>query len=153
MQSSNIRSFRKLLRRLERLLISPLKDYCCGVTLAQCHALLEIEERGETTLVDMTKSMNLDKSTLSRTVDGLANIGLVKRVPHPSDRRFTLLTLTKQGKGIAEKLNNVNDGYFKSVFDVIPREKHGGVIEHLEYLVEGIAQIEQKRGEGSCCSL
>ena len=152
MKSSKIRSFRKLLRRLERSLICALKDCCCGVTLAQCHALLEIEDQGETTLMDMTKAMNLDKSTLSRTVDGLVNVGLVKRVPHPTDRRFTLLALTKQGEDLAKNLNSVNDDYFKKVFKAIPRGKHDGVIEHLEYLVEGISQLDQNRGEEPCCS-
>lgn len=145
MKTATIRSFRKQLRRFERLLNGQLKDYCCGVTLGQCHTLLEIEEQGKTTIVNLTKILDLDKSTLSRTIDGLVNIGLVKRVPHPSDRRYTQLDLTKQGKDICKRLNKENDNYFKRVFQMIPSEEHDGVIEHFEILVQGFSKLEERQ--------
>ena len=55
----------------ERLTARQLKEESCcrGVTLAQCHTILEIEELGQATTVELSKRLGLDKSTLSRTID------------------------------------------------------------------------------------
>jgi DNA-binding MarR family transcriptional regulator len=144
MESSEIRSFRKILRQFERLLNSQLKHCCSGVTLAQCHALLEIEEAGEATLIQLSKNLGLDKSTLSRTIDGLVRIDLVNRVTHPSDRRFMLLTLTPRGKKTCADINRANDEYYGHVFQTIPEEKHGEVITYFRMLVQAMNSNESK---------
>jgi DNA-binding MarR family transcriptional regulator len=155
MNVAQVRTFRKILRRFERLQAAQLKDTCCccGVTLAQCHALLEIEEQGNSHISLLTKSLGLEKSTVSRTVDGLVNIGLVKRVPRASDRRFIALTLTKKGKEICKKINGQNDAYFKDVFRTIPRDLHEEVIDRFHLLVQAIARRDApgKSGDGSYC--
>lgn len=149
MDLSTIRLFRKTLRRFERLFESQKKYACCfvGVTIAQCHALLEIGELGQTTTVDLSKSMGLDKSTLSRTIDGLVNIGLVERIPHPTDRRFTLLALTKQGKKICGEINVTNDAYYQSAFNAIPEEEHKNVIKYFGQLVQALEDYERSTQE------
>jgi len=49
MADSSIRSFRKGLRALERQVELALvaQTECCGVTPAQCHLLLAVEEAGD----------------------------------------------------------------------------------------------------------
>ncbi len=88
MEKTKIREFRKALRQLERLIDSQQKFCCNGVTLAQCHALLEVEELGQATTGQLADSLNLDKSTLSRTIDGLVNLRLLERLSDPKDRRI-----------------------------------------------------------------
>lgn len=142
MNISEIRFFRKTVRRFERLLSDQVKeDSCCiGVTLAQCHALLEIEEHGETTIRELTGSLGLDKSTLSRTIDSLVKAGLVERIPHPSDRRFMLLNLTDRGKATCNEINATNDAYYTKIFQSIPVRKHEGVVESLGLLVRAMEE-------------
>jgi len=137
MKQHELRSFRKLLRMLERLTANQLKEESCchGVTLAQCHTILEIEALDQATTIALAKRLGLDKSTLSRTVDGLVNVGLVERVPHPTDRRFMLLSLTAQGRGVADQINQSNDHYYSRVFREIDTDKHREVIDNFETLV------------------
>jgi DNA-binding MarR family transcriptional regulator len=144
-KKDHIRAFRKLLRRFEQLISHHLKENgCCeGVTLAQCHTLLEIEDLGKTTIGDLAKKLGLDKSTLSRTVEGLVNIGLVERVVHPTDRRFTLLKLTDQGTEICTRINKGNDQYFAEVFEGIPSENH----QHLNHCIELLVDAMRKKNE------
>ena len=153
MGGSKIRSFRKTLRQFERLLDGLLKESCCccGITTAQCHALLEIEADGQTTTVQLSKSLGLDKSTLSRTIDGLVNIGLAERIPHPSDRRYTLIALSKQGKIICEEINRVNDDYFERVFRAIPDAEHDEVTRYFGILVKAIADHDHRAGKETGC--
>jgi DNA-binding MarR family transcriptional regulator len=140
METKQIRSFRRTLRRFERLLESQLKDTCCciGVSMAQCHALMEIEEQGETTAAALSESMGLDKSTLSRTVDGLVGIGLLERRENPDDRRYTLLSLTSQGRKICDEINSANDEHYGRVLESIPARMSGQVIESFSVLVDAI---------------
>ena len=137
MQKHTIRSFRRLLRRFERLTEHQLKadSGCQGVSMAQCHTLLEIEELGRTTTVELSRRLGLDKSTLSRTIEGLVSTGLVKRRPHPSDRRFTLLSLSQKGCRTADRINQANDRHYHQVFVNIHPDRHVRVVEHFGELV------------------
>ena len=140
MEKQRVRSFRKLLRLFERLTANQIKlDSCCqGVTLAQCHTVLEIEDLGQATTVELSKRLGLDKSTLSRTIDGLVNTGLVERVAHPTDRRFNLLSLTTKGQEVADRINQSNDEFYSRVFEGIEGEHHDEVIDNFENLVWAI---------------
>jgi DNA-binding MarR family transcriptional regulator len=140
MPLAKIRRFRKILRKLERELNDRLKENTiyCGVSLAQCHAVLEIEEQRETTIGKLAKSLGLDKSTLSRTIDGLFNVGLVKRFPHQADRRYMAITLTKQGQATCGKINSTSDDYFIRIFQTIPEEKHDTIIESFGIVAEAM---------------
>jgi DNA-binding MarR family transcriptional regulator len=142
MDRDKIRSFRKSLRLFERLTAAQLKgDSCChGVTLAQCHTILEIEALGQATIVALVRQLDLDKSTLSRTIDGLVNMGLVDRTPHPTDRRFMLLSLTPQGLETADRINQSNDAYFGNVFQEIPAQDRDDVINHFKQLTTAMWQ-------------
>jgi len=143
MKTTKIRSFRNRLRAFERKLWGQFNDQqngesCSNVSLAQCHAILELGELGQTTIGKLATSMGLDKSTLSRTIDSLVHKGIVRRSPDPSDRRFTLVHLTKTGASTCEQINSTNDAYFERVFKTIPNEEHAKIIQSFELLVEAI---------------
>ncbi|MEJ2038731.1 MAG: MarR family transcriptional regulator [Desulfosarcinaceae bacterium] len=141
MNQHEIRKFRHNLRRFERLVVSHFKGFgCCeGVSLAQCHALMEIDGQGPLNLGELAGSLGLDKSTLSRTVDGLVNIGLVERKPHPRDRRSILLSLTDQGQRTCDNINANNDALFLRVFNRIDPQTRGDIAAHFQTLVETMA--------------
>ena len=140
MKEASIRSFRKTLSRLERISGGKFKESSNGngVTPAQGHTLLEIEQKGQSTLVRIAKNLSLDKSTLSRTVDGLVKIGLLMRVPDPSDRRSNLITLTARGRAICRRLNRTHDDYYGRVINRIPKQKREQVVESVALLVRAM---------------
>lgn len=116
MKQSSIRAFRRNLRRFERLNQLANTTCCGGITLAQCHILLEIENLSETTTKQLSENLWLDKSTLSRTIDGLKKQGFIKRYSSPRDRRFTILSLTRKGIDKCKTLNTYNDNLYIDVF-------------------------------------
>ena len=136
----------------ERLTAQQLReDSCCqGVTLAQCHTILEIEDMVQATTVELSKRLGLDKSTLSRTVDGLVNIGLLERVPDPKDRRFNRLSLTGKGQEVADQINQANDEFFQEVFDGIEGERHDEVIDNFETLVRALYRYQKYLKKKNC---
>ena len=152
MDDQKIRSFRKTLRKFERLTHVHTKSCCRGVTLAQCHVMLEIEEHDQATTGQLAEQLGLDKSTLSRTIDGLVNSGLVERLRHPSDRRFTPLALTKKGKEACHAFNRDADGYYGRVLSNIPEADTKEVLKYFVLLVQALADEEdQYRIKSVCC--
>jgi DNA-binding MarR family transcriptional regulator len=123
MKKDIIRSFRRNLRRFERLNQLANVTCCSGITLAQCHVLLEIEDLAETTTKQLSENLKLDKSTLSRTVDGLKKLGLIKRCTHAHDRRFTILTLTSKGKNKCDSLNKYNDDLYSNICERLSQKE------------------------------
>jgi hypothetical protein len=76
MEIKAVEQFRAKLREIERAVWIQTRSeaLCCGVTMAQCHAILEIGDAGELNLKDLSARLGLDTSTLSRTVESLAYV-------------------------------------------------------------------------------
>jgi DNA-binding MarR family transcriptional regulator len=67
------------------------------LTITQCYVLDILVRRGPLSLNELAVEMLLDKSTLSRVVDGLEKQRAVKRTSHPADGRSTLIEPTRSG--------------------------------------------------------
>lgn len=148
-----IRIFLEKLGQLEREIGLQLKNEieCCGVSLAQCHALLEIGKAGETSVVDLAAALGLDNSTLSRQINGMVNVGLVNRVLNPKDRRYVSITLTGQGQKVYQSIEERCSKHYTRVFEFIPREKQQQVLESFNLLVDAIIMARKDGGAADCC--
>jgi DNA-binding MarR family transcriptional regulator len=127
-----------------------LRTCCEGVTLAQCHVLLAVDAPGETTTGALAAELYLDKSTLSRTVDGLVEKGLMRRIPDESDRRVTRLRLTERGQATCNALHRANDEHYRRIFEHIPQRSREAVMRHFALFVRAFAEYEEDR-EAACC--
>ncbi len=145
-----IRGFREKLRRLEREVGWQLKSdtECCGVTLAQCHIIMELGDKGEASVVDLSSALGLDASTLSRHINGMVNVGLVDRVLNPRDRRYVSITLTEQGRKVYKSIEDICNAKYSRIFELIPEKKRGQVLECFNLLVD--AFVEEAK-TGGCC--
>lgn len=135
---------RELVRLLERKL-SILENgemSCCGVSLAQCHALVEIGRAGSISLVDLSKLLNLDNSTLSRTVNNLVDNKMAERELDPNDRRYVVIKLSPGGVSAFREIESNMGAYFLQVFGAIPEDKKDQVLESLGLLTKAISEID-----------
>lgn len=139
-------ALREVIRRLERKLgvLDEVQSSCCGVTFAQCHALVEIGRAQRLSLNDLANMIGLDKSTMSRTVNNLVNGGMAVRENDPMDRRYLTIRLTDLGLAAYQEIENGMDAYFSRIFHSIPCEKREQVIESLEILLRAL-------GHEGCC--
>ncbi|HEX2968596.1 MAG TPA: MarR family winged helix-turn-helix transcriptional regulator [Bacteroidales bacterium] len=151
-EKHTIKIFRELLRRFERELFVQNNESCCtGITLAQCHVLLEIESRGKESLSELAGNIGLDKSTISRTVDGLVNIGLVDRSVTSEDRRMATLQLTEAGKKICSTINKTSDEYYEDTLSVLNEVETEEIILLLNKLINRMTELRQR--PGSSCKI
>lgn len=96
MQLNGISSFRKSLRALERVLEHGhiFGPACCDITVAQCHALLEVDRCNGTAMGDLASALDVDRSTATRFIDELVKAGLADRSRTDADRRAVRVVLT-----------------------------------------------------------
>lgn len=122
-------AFRRNLRTLERELVLQLEGEteCCGVTLAQCHALLELSF-SELSLSGLAAALDLDTSTLCRTVDGLVKAGLVMRTEDSADRRLVRLALSAAGRAKVATIDGMCNRYYAELFEQLSEKDRSCVI-------------------------
>lgn len=144
--ASSVRAFRRSLRSLEREVELSLASQteCCGVTGAQCHLLLEIEERGRASIGELADALELDPSTLSRTTESLVRSGLVSRVDDPTNRRRQILELLPEGMEKVEYINRLCDEYYEGVLAGTGGAKREALVDSVSYLANAIR--ERRRG-------
>ncbi|MDF2949741.1 MAG: transcriptional regulator [Sedimentibacter sp.] len=134
----------EILRELIRILVRDLgvleksDASCCGVSIAQCHAIVEIGREGKISLVDLANMLGLDKSTMSRTINNLVESELVHRDLDMENRRYVNIQLTEKGIVVFRNIEETMDEYYKSIFNTIPEGKRSQVLECLEILKEAV---------------
>lgn len=143
-----LRAFRAKLRLLEREIGRCLEDQtdCCGVTVAQCHVLLELDGLGSANLKALADRLELDKSTLSRAVDSLVELGLVARKADPESRRQQIITLTKLGEGRVADIHWRCDAYYQAMLARVPAVDLSAIVRGIGFLAD--AMLAQRKGTG-----
>ena len=152
-EHESLREFRRALRRLESEIGLNFADEtdCCGVTVAQCHLILELENAGDVSLGELSGRLLTDKSALSRTVDALVRDGLANREENPENRRKVTISLTPAGAGRADEINRRCDESYERVLAFIPEGKRAGVREGI-LLLAGAMRRARDEGVASCCA-
>jgi DNA-binding MarR family transcriptional regulator len=125
---------------------------CYGVTLPQCHSIIEIGLAGKTSVKVLADALGVDKSTMSRIIDGLVETGMVARSLDDDDRRYVVISLTEKGQDIFQKISCAWYLFCSEIMKNIPIKKQDSVIESLQLIAESI----QKSGAGKkfselCC--
>lgn len=132
---------REALRVLVRKLgiLEKSEAACCQLSLTQCHSITEVGRAGEMSLGALAELLQLEKSTLSRTVNQLVDNGLLVREADSGDRRYVAITLSEAGEKIYEQNEESMLTYYGGVLEKIPADKRGQVLESLVLLNEALS--------------
>ncbi|HEY1853329.1 MAG TPA: MarR family transcriptional regulator [Solirubrobacterales bacterium] len=97
--TSIMRVHQILMARLNELL-EPL-----GLTFPRYEALmlLHLSSRGSLPLGKIGERLQVHRTSVTNTIDGLEKVGLVRRAPHDSDRRAVLAEILPAGREVAER--------------------------------------------------
>jgi len=142
----SIRLFRRSLRALEREieLSVAAETECCGVTVAQCHLLLELESRGPSSVGEIADALALDQSTTSRTADALVKAGLVSRADDPANRRRQILDLSPAGRKKADLINRRCDARYESVLGNSDDDERTAMAETVAFLARALRKLRNE---------
>lgn len=93
--------------RVHQILIARLNELLepFGLTFPRYEALmlLYLSSRGSLPLGKIGERLQVHRTSVTATVDGLEKLDLVRRVPHESDRRAVLAEIAPAGRKVAEK--------------------------------------------------
>ena len=146
MDLKTIRSFRENLRKFERTVEEMnSENCCCGVSVPQCHALMELEDLNDTTINDLSDRLSLDKSTVSRTVESLVRSELVTRETPAENRRITMISLTAKGRAVCDQINSLNDGYVENILNQVPEKDLRIFLRSFNVILECMASPAGKK--------
>lgn len=143
--TDDAKQLREMVRMLERKfgIVQESEFSCCGITMAQCHALVEIGRVKDISLNELAGLLNLENSTMSRTVNNLVTGELAKRDIDSQDRRYVTISLTENGYKLYKDIEEGMNLYFGNVYDSIPENKKQQVLESLQILIEAIDKNER----------
>ena len=136
---------RELMRSLERkmgMLDEPQRN-CHNITLTQCHALVEIGRAKTLSLVQLAEILQLEKSTVSRTVECLVKAHFVNRNTDPLNRRYITISLAEDGEKVFHEVETTMNSLYKRILQNIPEEKQTTVIESMQILLQAIQPLDK----------
>ena len=105
---------------------------CCGVSVSQCYTLDTLGEHGEMNMVQLARKMFLDKSTMTRVVDGLIERELVARRFDENDRRVIYVALTAAGRKLLEGIRSQQMSSLRLILERIPVSERQKLLDGLE---------------------
>jgi DNA-binding MarR family transcriptional regulator len=93
--------------RVHQILMARLNETLepFGLTFPRYEALmlLHLSRRGALPLGKIGERLQVHRTSITNTIDGLERGGLVRRVPHEQDRRAVLAQILPEGKKVAEQ--------------------------------------------------
>ena len=86
----------------------------------------------------LADDVGLSARNLTTLADGLEHEGLIRRVPHPTDRRATLLELTSAGLSAAESSLAPRLAEIGRLFDLLSSTERTQLTRGLRTLADGL---------------
>ncbi len=108
---------------------------CDNFTVPQLAVLRELYHHPEITLTELSKRVDLSKSTVSGIVDRLVSRGTVKKVKVSEDRRIVRISLMEEVSALQEKLDTIRKNYLAELFKNID-------VSDLERMLFGLKQLD-----------
>ncbi|MGD6792622.1 MarR family winged helix-turn-helix transcriptional regulator [Metabacillus indicus] len=122
-----------------------LNKNCCTaggteISLIQSHILYEVDKMTRPSMQETAEVLGTDITTFSRQVQSLVKLNLLKKTPHPDDRRVHILSLTTEGKYVAATIDHQMNTYLDEVFSHMNEFEKETVIRSIKLLNEAMAK-------------
>jgi MarR family transcriptional regulator, organic hydroperoxide resistance regulator len=110
-----------------------------NLTPAQAEVLDVLRGQGRLTLAELGRLLVCEAGSPSRLVDSLVRADLVARVPSPQDKRAVLLSLTREGEEMAQRLGTATTLLTTFMAERLQPEELRTLADLLRRLVQGTA--------------
>ena len=94
-----------------------------NLTIEQWSVLYHLWKQEGISQQELCNATFRDKPSITRLVDNLEKLNLVKRVPSDSDRRINLIYLTKQAQKLQEESMALAEQTLNEALEMVPAEK------------------------------
>ena len=94
-----------------------------NITIEQWSVLYHLWKQEGISQQELCNATFRDKPSITRLVDNLEKLNLVKRVASENDRRINLIYLTKQSQKIQEETMSIAEKTLNEALETVPAEK------------------------------
>lgn len=130
-----------LLREVTRVYVrAQRKQASCdnSANTVRCHVLTELLRQDGLSQQQLVDRLSIDKSWISRAVDGLVQEGTVLKQAHLSDRRSVQLVLTPLGRDRATSLDTRLNTHAQGLLDHLPAETQAHIAQALQHVLDAL---------------
>ena len=118
-----------------------------GLNLAEVSCLAIIDRHGPMPLSDVASRENLSAPTVTKIVVRLEREGLIERLGDPTDRRVSLVAVSKQGAALLERLRSSRTAYLHRKLRELSTEDLHRLLEALPVLEKLASEHEEERSQ------
>ncbi len=94
-----------------------------GLTKVDANILLALNEKKQKTKAELAEHLSFEPSSLTRSLDRLIELNLIRRATDEKDRRFIRISLTNKGKNITNQyIKFMRNIWFKALKDIDKNE-------------------------------
>jgi DNA-binding MarR family transcriptional regulator len=130
-------AYSALRRELSLMRAAEMKDLAFGHNQLVLIFRLSQSSAALNELAEYTSS---DKASTSRTVASLEEAGFVKRVPHKTDRRISMIELTSKGRKMAEQTTEIRNYIGENVNATLTVAEQKTLASLLNKVVQGLRE-------------
>jgi DNA-binding MarR family transcriptional regulator len=123
-----------------------LMDQSGGSTPARMRLLGVLHCKGPQIMSELGDALGVTARQVTNLVDALEEEGLVRRTVHPTDRRATVVEITRQGFDLAEQFWQPFHEKLAGLYRELPEADQRELLRLLERLLDALRQ----RGQGAC---
>ncbi len=118
------------------------------LTIAQYLALAYVANQDEpSTLSEIGAHIGAPPSSMTSIVDRMETMGLVVREQHPDDRRSFRVSVTSNGRGLLDDLQQLRRQDLEFMLDGIPNDDLDRLAEMLQHFQMRVAELLQQSRE------
>jgi DNA-binding MarR family transcriptional regulator len=117
----------------------------CGVSYARMRLLGTLHCNGPQIMSDISDELGVTRRNVTALVDALEEEGLVRRMPHTTDRRATVIELTSRGAETTDSFYNGHRDAVAELFVALSEDERRELVRLLGSLREAL------RSEGLSC--
>ncbi len=122
-----------------------LSKNCCtseGIEISTVHShiLYEIGKQHSPTMQQVADTLAIDVTTFSRQIQTLIKMKLVSKSPSVDDKRFYNLSLTEEGKKLAQSIETSMNDYLDEIFSHMNEFEQETVLRSIKLLNSAMAK-------------
>lgn len=114
---------------------------CTGLGIRQFMILKSLSDREEVKVSELAGLCMTDRGTVSRSVAQLQDAGLIKKSQSPEDGRIWTVQLTKKGRAVLPKINDVYSELSRRCFSHLKEEEKRKLGDLLQKVADRIGDF------------
>lgn len=111
------------------------------INKTQLRAITFLNSSGDVSMTSLCNMLNIEKGSLTSSIDGLEKMGYVYRKKDLQDRRKTIICLTNKGSTCAKSFMNELKESVKSKIDGLSDERKEVLIKSMENIINEVGNI------------